>query len=169
MATTREFLTMAAWHLLDDPDLLARYRAGDTDQRVLLLQETLRLEPVVGHLYRRTTAPLTITAADGDHQLAVGTLIDLDIRAINADAATVGAEPLRLCPARELPRSVPSTLMSFGDGNHRCPGGPLAIMETEVFLTTLLKLDVVGDGAPSVRWNAVTAGYELSGFGVRLA
>jgi cytochrome P450 len=58
--------------------------------------------------------------------------------------------------------------MSFGDGHHRCPGGPLALMETEVFLTHLLSRDLVADGPPSARWNAVTQGYELKGFQVRL-
>ena len=168
MATTREFITVAAWHLLDSHELLERYRRAENEERIEILNETLRLEPVVGHLYRRTTAPLTLVTADGDQQLPVGTLVDLDIRAVNADAATVGAEPLRLCPQRELPRAVPPTLMSFGDGHHRCPGGPLAIMESEVFLTTLFRREIEADGPPRVRWNVVTQGYEMKGFGIRL-
>jgi cytochrome P450 len=138
------------------------------DERLDILNETLRLEPVVGRLYRRTTAPVTLPTPEGDQELPVGTLIDLDIRAINADAATVGAEPLSLCPARELPRTVPATVMSFGDGHHRCPGGPLAIMETEIFLTQLLSHDLVTDGPPTSRWNAITQGYELKDFKIRL-
>ena len=51
----------------------------------------------------------------------------------------VGATRTSSVPARELPPAVPPALMSFGDGHHRCPGGPLAIMETEIFLTTLLE------------------------------
>jgi len=58
--------------------------------------------------------------------------------------------------------------MSFGDGNHKCPGGPLAIMETEIFVTNLLQRDVVADGPPRVRWNPVTQGYDLDAFLVRL-
>ncbi len=161
MVTTREFITVAAWHLLDDPDLLARYRAAEMAERLEILNETLRLEPVVGHLYRRSTAPITLATAEGDVELGVGALIDLDIRAVNADPGTVGAEPLGLCPARALPRSVPPTLMSFGDGNHKCPGASIAIMETEIFLTTLLSHDVVAAGPPTVQWNPVTQGYDL--------
>lgn len=167
MVTTREFISVAVWHLLDHPELLDRYRRADTDERLAILNETLRLEPVVGHLYRRTTAPLTVDTEDGPREVAVGTLIDLDVRAVNADAATVGAEPLGLCPDRELPRTVPPTVMSFGDGHHRCPGAPIAIMETEVFVSTLLKYDVVADQPPEVEWNALTQGYDLNAFWIR--
>jgi cytochrome P450 len=168
MVTTREFITVGAWHLLDDAELLARYRAAELEERLEILNETLRLEPVVGHLFRRTTTGLTLVSTGVEQHLPPGTLIDLDIRAINADAAIVGAEPLSLCPERPLPRTVPPTLMSFGDGNHRCPGAPLAIMETEVFLTTLFSHDVVALGPPSVRWNPVSQGYDLDGFMIKL-
>lgn len=167
MVTTREFITVAAWHLLDDPPLLEHYRRSDTDARQAILQETLRLEPVVGHLYRRTQQTLEVTVSDRPVALGRGSLIDLDVRAINADAATVGAEPYSLCPGRALPRTVPPALMSFGDGNHKCPGGPLAIMESEVFLSTLLAHDVVADGPPQVQWNPVSQGYDLDAFMVR--
>lgn len=169
MATTREFITVAAWHLLDDAALLARYRAASREERLRVLEETLRLEPVVGHLFRRTTATLTLPTPDGDRQLPVGSLIDLDIRAINADRTTVASDPLALCPGRALPRSVPPTLMSFGDGNHRCPGGPLALMESEIFLTNLFAREILADGPPDLLWNSVTQGYELRRFQVRLA
>jgi cytochrome P450 len=168
MATTREFITVAAWHLLDDAELLSRYRAASREERLHLLEETLRLEPVVGHLFRRTTAPLTLSTPDGERELPVDTLVDLDLRAINADPPTVGSDPLGLCPGRPLPGSVPPSVMSFGDGNHRCPGGPLALMESEVFLSALLDHDVEADGPPTVRWNATTQGYELNDFRIRL-
>ena len=169
MATTRELICMAAWHLVEDPELLAAYRAADRDGRLAVLQETLRLEPVVGHLYRRLEQPLTLQVDGRDHELPAGTLVDLDLRAVNADAATVGAEPYALCPGRELPRTVPAAVMSFGDGHHRCPGGPIAIMESEIMLTALFAQDVVADGPPRVTWNPVSQGYDLDRFWVRRA
>ncbi len=169
MVTTREFITVAAWHLLDDPPLLDRWRQADRDDRLAILQETLRLEPVVGHLFRRAAQPLHLSVDGSTQTLAAGTLLDLDLRAINADAVTAGADAYGLCPGRELPRTVPPALMSFGDGNHKCPGGPLAMMESEVFLSTLLDRDVIADGPPQVRWNPVSQGYDLDGFMVRLA
>jgi cytochrome P450 len=164
MVTTREFICVAAWHLLDDPALMAQYRDGTLDERLALLQETLRLERVVGHLYRRVQQPLVVVADGTDQVLPAGALVDLDLRAVNADAATVGAEPYGLCPGRELPRSVPPALMSFGDGNHRCPGAPIAIMESEIFLSTLFRHDIVALGPPSVSWNPVSQGYDLDDF-----
>lgn len=168
MVTTREFIVMAAWHLLEDPDLLARYRVGDRSARADLLAETLRLEPVVGHLLRRTETALTLETDDGEVTIPAGVLVDLDVRAANADTVTVGEEPYGLCPGRDLPSAVPAAVMSFGDGHHRCPGGPLALMEAEVFLSALLDRDVVADGPPEVSWNAVSQGYDLRGFRVRL-
>jgi cytochrome P450 len=169
MVTTREFICVAAWHLFDDPGLRSRYRAGDREQRQALLQETLRLEPVVGHLYRRLRAPLAVTVAGVEQTLPAGALVDLDLRAANADAATVGADPLGLCPGRPLPRAVPPALMSFGDGHHRCPGAPIAIMESEIFLSALFAREVVADAPPRVAWNPVSQGYDLDRLMVRLA
>lgn len=169
MVTTREFICVAAWHLLDDPDLMARYRAGDRDARQALLQETLRLEPVVGHLYRRLQQPLTVTVDGVQQTLPAGDLVDLDLRAANADETTVGAEPYGLCPGRELPKAVPPALMSFGDGNHRCPGAPIAIMESEIFLSALFAEEIVADGPPRVGWNPVSQGYDLDHFMIRKA
>jgi cytochrome P450 len=164
MVTTREFICVAAWHLLDDPALLVQYRGGTLEERLALLQETLRLEPVVGHLYRRISQPLQVTVDGVVQVLPAGALVDLDLRAANADASTAGAEPYGLCPGRELPRAVPPALMSFGDGNHRCPGAPIAIMESEVFLSTLFRHDIVALCPPSVSWNPVSQGYDLDDF-----
>ncbi len=167
MVTTREFITVAAWYLLDDAVLLDRYRRVDIAERLQILEEILRLEPVVGHLYRRTVREVALPGPDAP-TLAVGTLIDLDVRAINIDSLTVGADASQLCPGRNLPSSVPPPVMSFGDGNHRCPGAPLAIMEAEIFLSTLLKRDLVFNGPPTIQWNHLSAGYDLDDFIIRL-
>jgi cytochrome P450 len=46
MVTTRELISVGVWHLLEDPELLAQFRAADQESRSALLQETLRLDPV---------------------------------------------------------------------------------------------------------------------------
>ncbi|MGI3784263.1 MAG: cytochrome P450 [Janthinobacterium lividum] len=168
MATTREHITIAAWHLLDCPDLLTRFRTGAHAERAAVLQEILRLEPVVGHLYRQVTAPTPVLVDGSPTVLDEGTLIDFDLRAINADVQLVGAEPLALRPGRVLTsrRAAPS-VMSFGDGNHRCPGGPLAMLESEIFLDRLLALDLIVDQTPKIAWNDLTGGYELRELVVR--
>jgi cytochrome P450 len=158
---------VGAWHLLEDPELLARFREGDRDSRSALLQETLRLEPVVGRLLRRAGRPVRLEGRDGTVDVVVGDLVDIDLRAANADAEVAGADPLWLCPERALPRGVPAAVMGFGDGHHKCPGGPIAIMEAEIFLAALFRRDIVADGPPRVRWNPVSQGYDLDRFMLR--
>lgn len=164
MATTREFISVAAWHLLEQPELRAQYLAGDEEQRSALLHEILRLEPVVGHLYRRATADIVLDG--GAITIPQGSLIDLDIYAINADAALMDQHPLLLCPGRTLneERAGPA-VMSFGDGQHRCPGAYIAIQETDIFLQQLLRLDGLRiERKPSISWNELTESYEVRDF-----
>ena len=169
MVTTREFITVGAWHLLEEPALAARFRAGDREERTRILHEALRLEPVVGHLMRRATRATTLVGAGGTVEVEPGDLVDLDVRAANADPHAVGAEPLGLCPDRAVGQGVPPAALSLGDGHHRCPGGPIAVMEAEVFLSALFRRDVAADGPPQVRWNPVSMGYDLDRFMLRLA
>ncbi|MBD7918225.1 cytochrome P450 [Cellulomonas sp. Sa3CUA2] len=167
MATTRELMAAAVWHLLDDDALRARYRAADRDGRVAVVEEVLRVEPVVGHLLRRTTAPLTLDGPDGPVEVPAGALIDVDLRAVNADEGIVGADPDAVCPARTMSRAVGPVVLAFGDGHHRCPGAPLASMETEIFVSALLRDDLAAAGPPRVRWNEVSQGYDLTALRVR--
>ena len=171
MATTREFVSIAAWHILERPTLRERYLRASETERHEILGEILRLEPVVGRLYRRATADLNLED-DGGKPVTIprGSLIALDTYAANADEAAVGECPLALVPGRELlaERTGPA-VMSFGDGHHRCPGYYVALQETEVFLTRLLSLGSLRiERKPSVGWNDLIAGYELRGFVVTL-
>src|SRR5262249_30040775 len=50
MVTTREFICVAAWHLLEQPALCARYLAAPEEERQEILQEMLRVGPVGGRL-----------------------------------------------------------------------------------------------------------------------
>lgn len=167
MATTRELMAVAVWRLLDDDALLARYRAADRDGRVAIIEEVLRLEPVIGHLLRRTTEPLTLEGPDGPVEVPAGAVLDVDVRAVNADARVAGAEPLTLCPARPLPRAVGPMVLAFGDGHHRCPGAPLASMQAEIFVSALLRDDLATAGPPRLRWNPISQGYDMTSFRVR--
>ncbi len=167
MATTRELIAAAVWHLLDDDALRARYRASDRDGRVAILEEVLRVEPVVGHLLRRTTAPLTLDGPDGPVELPAGALVDVDVRAVNADAGVVGADPHAVRPGRTMTRASGPAVLAFGDGHHRCPGAPLASAETEVFVSVLLRDDLAAAGPPRVRWSEVSQGYDLTALRVR--
>ncbi len=169
MVTTREFISMASWHFLTNAPLKERYLVAGERERQAMLHEILRLEPVVGHLYRRTSRSITLTHEGETVTIPEGTLLDLDLRAANADAEAVGETPLMLCPGRDLPKGVQDAVMSFGDGHHRCPGAYIAMQESDIFLTRLLKLPLSAEKPPEMTWNDLTAGYDLRAFVVRTA
>lgn len=150
MVTTREFITMAGWHLLSQDALRARFVATDRAGRLGILEEILRLEPVVGTLYRKL----------GDDAAPLA----LDIRSANSDPAAVGACPHSLDPDRRLADRVGGAGLAFGDGEHRCPGAGVALNEAETFLDRLLRVPGLRlVQPPSVGWNPLITGYELRG------
>lgn len=171
MITTREFISMAAWHMLEQPALRARYLDAEEDERMTILEEILRLEPVVGHLYRRATDDIHIAAGDESLTIPQGALMDLHIHAANTDERIVGEHPFAICPDRELrAERVSHELLSFGDGAHRCPGSFIALQETDIFLRRLLALDGLRiERAPTLTWNDLVAGYELRDFHIAIA
>ena len=166
MVTTREFISAAAWHLLEQPELRAHYLAADESTRHDLLQEMLRLEPVIGHVYRRATADLTLTSQGQTVTIPNGDLLDIHVYATNADEAVVGEQPLAICPGRPLQADkVTPAMLSFGDGHHRCPGAYIAIQETDIFLQRLLKLPNLRLATPpTMTFNDISKGYELRDF-----
>jgi cytochrome P450 len=166
IVTTREFIGVALWHLLDQPALADRYRAAGQDERYAILNEILRLEPVLGHLYRRATADIPVRTAGRDVVVPADALVVLHLHDVAADPAVVGAEPDTVQPDRAMSgRAVPADVMGFGDGPHRCPGGYLAIQETDILVHRLLALPGLRIvEPPTVGWNDVADGYELRDF-----
>jgi cytochrome P450 len=170
MVTTREFISMAAWHLLEQPELRARYVAAEEGERLTILEEILRLEPVVGHLYRRTTDDIRFTLGAESITIPQGALIDLHIHAANTDERIVGEHPFAVCSDRQLRgERVGPEMLSFGDGAHRCPGSYTALQETDIFLLRLLALDGLRiEHAPTLTWNDLVTGYELRDFPITI-
>lgn len=158
MATTREFIVVAAWHMFEDAALRARFLAADEARQSAILEEILRLEPVVGTLYRRVDEAFTLEAEGQSHAVPAGARLALDIRAANADMAQ-GACPFHLEPGR-----AGAAGLSFGDGPHRCPGAAVALQESAIFLDRLLRVPGLRlERAPDVRWNPGVESYELRG------
>ncbi|OLE32360.1 MAG: cytochrome [Ktedonobacter sp. 13_1_20CM_3_54_15] len=166
MVTTREFISIAAWRFLERPELRDRYLAAPEEERLEMLHETLRLEPVVGNLYRRATADIPLESQGKKVVIPEGEMINIHIYAANVDETVVGEEPLALCPGRPIQgERIPSMIMGFGDGHHRCPGSYLAIQETDIFLHRLLALDSLHmERIPTLNWNELTTGYEIRNF-----
>jgi cytochrome P450 len=160
MVTTREFITIAAMHLIDRPELTQRFLAAPDEERRGILEEILRLEPVIGKLYRRATAPMDLPG--GEH-VEAGQSFVIDIRSANGDEAAVGACPFHLDPDRRIPdMRTGAPVMGFGDGRHRCPGAFIAMEESAIFLARLLSLPGLRIvGTPDFTWNNLVGGYEF--------
>ncbi|WP_230193837.1 cytochrome P450 [Streptomyces coriariae] len=158
MVTTREFICVAAWHLFDDPELLARYRAAEEPERLDLLREILRLEPAVGRLARRATAPMRV----GDASIGAGELLTVFVDEANADPDVVGRDPDLLRPGRLRDLGPGPAGLAFGDGAHRCPGAAVAVLEADVLLSRLFALDGLRmTGRPRVSFKDEIGGYEI--------
>lgn len=166
MVTTREFIVMAAWHLLQNDEVRQRYLEAEKEERRTILQEILRLEPVVSRLYRRTTEEIILSS--NQQVIPAGSLIELNLAAANADSAAVGEKALELCPERERAKGVQAPVMGFGHGVHRCPGAFIAIEESDVFLHKLLALPLTIEQEPQLGWNEFIASYELKGLELQL-
>ncbi|MFD5448281.1 cytochrome P450 [Streptomyces sp. NPDC003470] len=166
MVTTREFVCLAAWHLLTDAGLLDRYRAADEAERLATLRELLRLEPVVGRLRRRATETLHLPSSGPAVTVCPGEHVEILLDDVNTDAAAVGDDPFLVRPGRG--REIGSGL-SFGDGPHRCPGAHIALLETDVLLSRLFALDGVRMATrPRVGFQRAIDGYEIRGLTVAL-
>lgn len=160
MVTTREFIVIAAWHLLERPDLRSRYLASGWQEQTAILEEILRLEPVATLLYRaaETSAP---ALPEGTRP---GETYALDLRRANVDEAATGPCPFALDPDRARRMRGSGACLSFGDGAHRCPGAQLALTETRIFIDHLLRLPGIRLATPPrIDWNDALMSYELRG------
>jgi cytochrome P450 len=159
MVTTREFIVMAAWHLLERETLRARFLAATEEDQFTLLEEILRLEPVASMLFRRAAEEIPDSSSGA---IAAGTLFNIDIRAANTDESVVGQCPYALDPDRGNAAKAGSGSLSFGHGSHRCPGSQVAMHESRVFLDRLLRLPGLRlQREPHIGWHGMLMGYEL--------
>lgn len=169
MVTTQEFISLAAWQMLQHESLRQEFLQGDRETRYRVLHELLRLDPVIAGLARRAASDLTLAVDGGTVTIPRGALIELHLNEINTDARTAGAEPLVLNAERELEKSVSRSLMGFGSGPHRCVGEFIALAEVDVFLQRLMRvegLQIVQE--PTILRNENIKGYELRNFMLRL-
>ena len=88
-------------------------------------------------IFRRTTDAVSGVTPE---PIAAGTNLTLDLRAANLDEAHVGACPHTLDPERARKYKVNDSYLSFGAGEHFCPGRNVAIAESRVFLDRLLRV-----------------------------
>jgi cytochrome P450 len=158
MITTREFIVMAAWHLFGDDALRERFLTAQEADQIAILEEIIRLDPVVNVISRRVTTD-AVTASGS---VTEGETLVIDIRGANVDEAGVGECPFALDPERGRRMKTPGSYLSFGDGSHRCPGAQVALNETRVFLDRLLRVPGIRlHREPDMCWSDELKGYEL--------
>lgn len=159
MMTTREFIVMVVWHLFTDDALRQRWLEGDEAVQFTILDEILRVDPIVTYLYRRAEGDFTTPEGT---EVKAGELYTLNIRQANLDETVVGENPHAIDLDRAKRARMQSSWVSFGDGPHRCPGAQLALHETRVFVDALLRVPGVRlANPPEVLWSGTT--YELRG------
>jgi cytochrome P450 len=160
MQTTREFISMAAWHMLEKDKLRQAFLDADYEGKVGILEEILRVDPIVSTLYRRAPEDLD-DKAKGEFE--AGTRYALSIRHANHDPAAVGECPFAIDVNRKEKLGDQAAMMSFGNGMHRCPGSPLAINETLFLLDRLLRVPGVKLAAqPQMAWEPNVSTFEIS-------
>lgn len=159
MTTTREFITMAAWHMFDRPDLREAFVNGSEQEQFAILEEVLRLEPVGGYVYRRADETVP---EDLQGTLEVDRIYAIDIRGTNWDEAAAGECPFAIDPGRAKRMKQVGSYMSFGDGVHRCPGAQVALHESRVFLDALFRVEGLKlESTPRLQWNKTLMSYEV--------
>lgn len=170
MATTREFIQVAAWHLLENPELTAWYLASEKAERYAFLHEILRLEPVVGAINRTAQEEIIVEEGGNHYVIPHGSKIRVEVYDVNADESIVGENPHAICPTRKMHDDKAQPMVfGFGDGHHRCPGAYIAIQESDIFLRKLLSLPNLHiEQYPTMRYSKVVSGFELRKFMVQV-
>jgi cytochrome P450 len=161
MITTREFIVMVAWHLLEKEELRRQFLDGDETVQFAILDEILRIDPVAAYVYRKAEED---TVMPDGRTVKAGEQFLVDIRTSNVDEEATGACPFAIDPERAKRQRMPSNWLSFGDGPHRCPGAQVAMHETRVFIDALLRVPGISLVCkPTMGWIEEINGYELHG------
>ncbi|HTY97102.1 MAG TPA: cytochrome P450 [Solirubrobacteraceae bacterium] len=131
--------TGLAWtfeRLLRHPTALARAREGEDAYLDAVVQESLRVRPVLPVVLRQLKAPVTLGGYDLPRGITVMPAITLMHE--NPD---LFAEPRRFRPERFLEGDEGGTYswIPFGGGRRRCLGAAFASFEMRVVLKTILQ------------------------------
>jgi cytochrome P450 family 135 len=137
--TTATGLAWAFERLTHRPAALERLQreldAGKQEYADAVVNETLRVRPVVDGVWRKLTAPAVVAG----HRLPAGTLVFPSI-ALTQSSPDLYLDADEFRPERFLDRSPsPYTFIPFGGGVRRCIGAAFAVMEMKTVLATVLQ------------------------------
>ena len=137
------------------PHVQRRMADGDTGYLDAVLQETLRVRPVVDQVVRRLAAPAELAG----HELPAGTLVAASI--IGVQRSGLYPDPLAFRPERFLEAAPPSYgFIPFGGGTRRCLGASFALLEMrtvlQAFVSQVRLRPTTARGERPVRWRRFT-------------
>jgi cytochrome P450 family 135 len=137
--TTTTGLAWAFERLTRHPAALGRLQqeldAGEEEYLDAVVNETLRVRPVVDGVWRKLTAPAVVAG----HRLPAGTLVFPAIVLVQTSEDAF-PDPDDFRPERFLSGSPPPyTFIPFGGGTRRCIGAAFAVMEMKTVLSTVLQ------------------------------
>ena len=137
--TTATALSWAVERLVRHPEKLERLRAevadGGDEYMTAVIQETLRLRPVISLVNRTLKAPMEF----GGYELPAGVKVAPCIYLVHR-RPDIYPEPDRFLPERFLDQAPGTyTWIPFGGGVRRCLGGPFAQFEMQVVLRELVR------------------------------
>lgn len=153
--TTTTALSWAMELLSRHPDVRAKARDSGDEYLDAVINETLRLRPVLGAINRRVARPVTL----GGFTFRKGIMINPQVDTVHRDPR-LWADPEAFRPERFLEgRPSTSTYFPYGGGQRRCIGALFAHSEMKVALRTILDaMDFthVGDGAETQKNSFIT-------------
>jgi len=132
--TSEGMTTTLFWHLLTNPEELARLRV-DRSLGAAAVDESLRLEPAAARVDRYATGDTDLAGAS----IRRGDLVIVSLSAANRDPA-IFPSPDQF----DLSRANTRSHLAFAQGPHACVGIHLAKLETQAALEAVL------DGWPEV-------------------
>jgi cytochrome P450 len=137
--TTTTGLAWAVERLTRHPAALGRLEqeldASGEEYLDAVVNETLRVRPVIDGVWRKLTAPAVVAG----HCLPVGTLVFPAIVLVQTSNDAF-PDPEDFRPERFLESSTsPYTFIPFGGGTRRCIGAAFAVMEMKTVLSTVLR------------------------------
>lgn len=159
---THQFINNAFLYLMRSPNLKETYLTAAEKERRKILQEILRVEPIIDYIVRTTREPIEVKFSGTKIVIPADTKIFINIYHMNQDSRAVGINPRYIDPTRTTDISIPLDALSFGYGAYRCPADQLAIYACDILLSRLLSLPRLRiKYRPNINHSSRNGSYEI--------
>lgn len=159
---THQFINNAFLYLMRAPNLRESYIQADEHKRRRILQEILRVEPIIDNIVRFTQEPIDLPLSWGNVSIPANAVVYINVHQMNQDERAVGNNPRYIDPARIPDIAIPLDALSFGYGNHRCPADQIAIYACDILLSRVLAMPKLRiKYRPDINQNQQLGNYEI--------